>query len=614
VPRVEAFPQFRRYALHARYLWACGPGLSLLCVLLTFVSAGASAASLVTTGRLIAALSSADRSAVAWTIATAVSFVMVPVASSILAYTSRLISTRFTVLTCDATMEAGIHPYDIVHLEAPRTSGELETISEAPRDWLFQAGVDAAWTLLAIRLGGVGAFVIMASWSWWAPLLLAGTWLLYSRAFSRWSRTIFDGLLDLTGNDRRRASYLRDLLIGASAAKEVRLFGLTDLLLSRHFTTWHNQQQLVWAHRNSSVKGTLLVLAAPVAAGTIVLTALVIDVGRGAVAAGLLVTLLQSVSAMAAFGPHTDPQTALAHTMSRISGLDRIRSAQGLPHLPRSARSPVTTAPRVQPGEPVPAAIELVDVTFGYPSAERPTLNGLNLEIPAGQSLALVGVNGAGKSTLIKLLCGLYRPDSGSIRVDGGDPGTDEAARARLAVIFQDFVRYHLPLRENVGVGLDQQVLERALRDAGGDEILGRLERGLETVLSSEYDGGTDLSGGQWQRIALARALAALATGAGVLVLDEPTAALDIRAEAALFDRFLAVARGATTILVSHRLSSVRHAERIVVLADTGAGARIVEDGDHAQLLRSEGLYADLFTLQASRFARRSPQVGEVSR
>ncbi|MEQ4207404.1 ABC transporter ATP-binding protein [Actinopolymorpha sp. B9G3] len=603
MPRVAAFPLIRRYALHARYLWACGLGLCLLCVLLTLVSAGASAASLVTTGRLISALSGRESSAIAWTVATTVSLLLVPIASSILAFTSRLLSTRFTVMLCEATMEVGLHPYGIAHLEGPRTTGELETVGEAPRDWLFQAGIDAAWTLLAIRLGGIGAFVVLATWSWWAPCLLAGTWLLYSRAFSRWSSTIFDGLLELTGNDRRRASYLRDLLMGSAGAKEVRLFGLTGLLLTRHVTAWNNAQHLVWASRNSSVKGTLLVLVAPMAAGATILVALIVDVERGVVGAGLLVTLLQAVSAMAAFGPHTDPQTALAHTMSRISVLDRIRSEQGLPHLPRPARRPVTTAPRERPEEPVPAAIRLVDVAFTYPSAERPTLNGLNLEVPAGQSLALVGVNGAGKSTLIKLLCGLYRPDGGLIRVDGGDPGTDEAARRRLAVIFQDFVRYHLPLRDNVGVDLDQQVLERALRDAGGDEIVGRLEDGIETVLSAEYDGGTDLSGGQWQRIALARALAALGTGAGALVLDEPTAALDIRAEAALFDRFLAVARGATTMLVSHRLSSVRRAERIVVLADTGAGARIVEDGDHAELLRANGLYAELFTLQASRFA-----------
>ena len=233
----------------------------------------------------------------------------------------------------------------------------------------------------------------------------------------------------------------------------------------------------------------------------------------------------------------------------------------------------------------------------------------MDLQVPAGQSLAIVGVNGAGKSTLIKLLCGLYRPEAGVVRIDGIDPGVQESARRRVAVIFQDFVHYHVSLHDNVGFGAlshlgDQSVLERALGDAGGLSLLKELETGWDTVLSSDYQGGTDLSGGQWQKVALARALAALEEGAGLLVLDEPTAALDVRAEAALFGRFWQVTRGATTILVSHRLSSVRHAERVVVIdRAAGGGRRVVEDGTHDQLVAAGGSYAKLFRIQAARFA-----------
>jgi ATP-binding cassette subfamily B protein len=241
-------------------------------------------------------------------------------------------------------------------------------------------------------------------------------------------------------------------------------------------------------------------------------------------------------------------------------------------------------------------------VRFTYRGRVLPTLDGLTLHVPAGQSLAIVGENGAGKSTLIKLLCGLYEPDAGAVTLDGGM--TPVQARGRIAVIFQDFVRYRLPLRENVAFGHlplagDAAALNAALRDAGAGELLTRLPKGWDTVLSREFEGGADLSGGQWQRVALARALAAVRGGAGLLILDEPTASLDVRAETELFDRFLELTRGVTTILVSHRLSSVRRADRIVVVGE----GRVVEDGSHDDLMRAGGRYAEMYSLQARRFA-----------
>lgn len=254
----------------------------------------------------------------------------------------------------------------------------------------------------------------------------------------------------------------------------------------------------------------------------------------------------------------------------------------------------------IAPAEKV--ALRMEGVSFTYPGRERPTLDGLTLDVPAGQSLAIVGENGAGKSTLIKLLCGFYPVDGGRITMDGGR--TPLQARGRVAVIFQDFVRYPLTLRENVAFGClplaeDTAAVEGALRDAGGGALPGRLPRGWETVLSRELEGGAELSGGQWQRVALARALTAVRGGAGLLILDEPTASLDVRAETELFERFLEVTRGVTTILVSHRLSSVRRADRIVVID----GGRVVEDGPHDALMKEDGRYAAMFRLQAQRFA-----------
>ncbi|HWI03108.1 MAG TPA: ABC transporter ATP-binding protein, partial [Acidimicrobiales bacterium] len=244
-------------------------------------------------------------------------------------------------------------------------------------------------------------------------------------------------------------------------------------------------------------------------------------------------------------------------------------------------------------------------VRFAYPGTTRDVFTDLDLTIHPGTSLAIVGGNGAGKTTLIKLLARMHEPQGGIIRVDGTplDHFDPAAWRRRLAVIFQDFVRYELPAADNVGfggVGLlgDDRALSAAATKAGAADLIHRLPAGWDTPLNRQYTGGADLSGGQWQRVALARALFAVEAGAGILVLDEPTANLDVRAEAALFEDFLDLTRGLTTILISHRFSTVRHADRIVVLE----GGCVVEDGSHDELLAAGGRYAGMFRLQAARF------------
>ena len=239
--------------------------------------------------------------------------------------------------------------------------------------------------------------------------------------------------------------------------------------------------------------------------------------------------------------------------------------------------------------------IRFRDVTFAYPGG-TPVLDGFDLTIPAGTSLAIVGQNGAGKTTLAKLLCRLYDPQNGAIEIDGIDVRDLDLTewRTRLAAVFQDFTRFELSLRDNVAPSGAPDDVVLSVLDAAGASKLAR----LDTVLARGYDDGIELSGGQWQRVALARALCAVKEGAGVVLLDEPTAQLDVRGEAEIFERILAATRHCTTILISHRFSTVRHVDRICVLEK----GKVVEFGTHAELMALNGRYRTMFDLQAQRF------------
>jgi ATP-binding cassette subfamily B protein len=497
-------------------------------------------------------------------------------------------------------------------LDDPDRADRLQAVREAERRGVLQRTASSLSTLAATRVRGVGAFVVLLAFAWWAPLLLAGAWYLTNRAFLK----VMENSIKFDNSEGpmrlRRAEYVRSLALGASAAKEVRVFGLGDWVVNRYGEAWLDALRLMWHARRSSrglSTGTALALA--VSHG-IVLGALALAASRGELTAAALVVFVQAVIATVDLGIAGDQQFFLAQSLATAERVAKLTADTPPPSVENETtlRADASAAAPASPAPTQRVALRLDGVRFTYRGRERPTLDGLTLEVPAGQSLAVVGENGAGKSTLIKLLCGLYTPQEGSIALDGGV--SPREARGRVAAIFQDFARYPLSLRENVGFGHlplagDTAALQAALDDAGAGDLPGRLPHGWDTVLSREYERGTDLSGGQWQRVALARAFAAVRGGAGLLILDEPTASLDVRAETELFERFLEVTRGVTTILVSHRLSSVRRADRIVVIDD----GRVVEDGSHDALLAAGGRYATMFRLQAERFAAAPAGVGE---
>ncbi|MEV6799735.1 ABC transporter ATP-binding protein [Micromonospora rifamycinica] len=409
---------------------------------------------------------------------------------------------------------------------------------------------------------------------------------------------------------RRESRYLRGLAMGPAAAKELRVFGLTDWLTERYRQVYRRALAPVWAERRRIYLRPYLVYTAVGLTGVAAVLALAgARAAAGVIDLAGLALVLQAVMALIRLGefyPDSDTQTQYGmNAESAVTAFERSMARYAEPAETGRAGPPADTGRAGPPAATAPA-IDFSGVHFGYPGAARPVLDGLDLHIPAGKCTALVGMNGAGKTTLVKLLARLYSPTAGTVRADGVDLA-DLPARdwqRRIAVVFQDFVRYELSAAANIGFGAvehldDRAGIRRAAQAAGLLDTLDTLPDGLDTLLSRAYEGGVDLSGGQWQRIAIARALFALYHGSTVLVLDEPTAALDVRAEAEFFARFAELTRGRTTILISHRLSSVRRADRIVLL-DRG---QVVEQGSHDELMAADGRYAAMFALQAERFA-----------
>ena len=530
--------------------------------------------------------------------AVAVVFVLTQVLTPLHQAVSANLGWQTAAWLYDRLTIACVRPPGLAHLEDPALASDITMardfdlgISGPP----LAISMDFIAAGLVELIAGLACAAVLASFAWWAPLVLAGAWLA-THWLLRESGVWKDRNTDAVREAQRHADYAYRLAVDAPAAKEMRLFGLAGWTLDRFRRHRRQLHDLRWQATRLRERPLAASLAVVGIANAIVFGVAAVDVAAGELALAQVVTFAAAAFGVSsiAFGGLSwalDGAAAPAAAVLRLGGAMAQRGA-----LAKASATPAAAAelPRRE--------IRFRNVAFAYPTKpEQVVLDGFDLTIPAGSSLAIVGQNGAGKTTLAKLLCRLYEPTGGAIEADSIDlRQLDLAAwRQRVTAVFQDFARFELPLKDNVApAGAPDAVIERALAQAGAADLAN-----LDTILAKGYDGGIDLSGGQWQRVALARALAATQAiegrpGAGVILLDEPTAQLDVRGEAEIFNRILQATEGITTILISHRFSTVRHADRICVVEH----GRVVELGSHAELMALGGRYQTMFELQAQRF------------
>jgi ATP-binding cassette subfamily B protein len=519
---------------------------------------------------------------------------------------AELVSRRVDGAVRDWLAASSVAPAGIAPFEDQELLGELAMARQRldDRSWTPGQAVSGLATICSVYAQAFFAALLIAVFAspWVAVALLAGALVI------RRSHRI--GLVRSSAASKRRldlvrqAEYQRQVAFDGSAGREIRIFALAEWLARRYRKLSMDSLAATFAVRRA-VHGNRFI--PPVLIATILAVASLLWESHQAVAGHVpvrnLVILLQAGYMCLQVGNYFDEdwQTQfglMAH--GALEAFDKGMTARAEVDLARRWRGSrdVTAMPE--------ASLRFSNVSFHYPGSSEMVLDGLSLDIPVGKSLAIVGLNGAGKTTLVKLLAGFYEPSRGAILVDGIDLRELDlwAWQHNVAAIYQDFVRYEFSAAENIAF-TDAHAPEKleairwAADKAGILQDLDRLPKGLESPLSSSYSGGADLSGGQWQRVALARAIYSARRGARILVLDEPTANLDVRAEAEFVDQFMDILQDTTTIVISHRFATVRHADSIVVLE----GGSVTEHGTHQSLLDMGGRYQHLFQLQAERFA-----------
>jgi ATP-binding cassette subfamily B protein len=623
-PRVTLRELFEARVEIARLVPRAGPlltaGVALVNLVAGLLPVVFVLATSVMLGRVPAAVrgglhSSAWHSLLAVFAVAAAAFVVQQIVTPFATSLGEFVARRIDGQVYDDLMAASLRSPGVGPLEDQEALDDLRGAANA-LEFVVQSPGQACAGLLALiarytQLAGY-AVAVGVAYSWLAAAGLTAAVLLF-RYGQRGGLRKYIGLRFTLLPQEREIDYLRRLAIQPSAGKEIRIFGLTGWLRSTLRDTYLTWLRPVWAERRRlSLWPFIWFGLCGLTVAAVTFAAMGTDATHHSLTlTGFVLVIQASLGALrlGVYYPEADLATAVGMTAynrvhrfaARIEELTEGTAGPG---------PPADTQARIAVPDPV-REIRFDQVTFRYPGQQRAIFDGLDLTIPAGRCTAIVGLNGAGKTTLVKLLARLYDPAAGAVRADGTDIRCYpfDQWRAKIAVIFQDFARYEASAADNIAFGAigyreDRDGIRGAAEAVGLAQTLDGLPRGLGTPLARHLTGGVDLSGGQWQRIALARALFALRHGSPVVVLDEPTASLDVRAEAQFFDEFAGLTQGATTLLISHRFSTVRHADNIVVLA----GGGVLEQGSHEELIARGGRYAELFRLQADRFTE------EVSR
>lgn len=602
-------PPAKRWVIPALigYSFSEAPAVTTLTAVTAVLAGAAPVGITIAIGELVDGLTSAigqglgtpaARECYRWVALIVVLFFLTHLAESARTALGRALGRRVTGRLGERVMMAASEPATIGHLEDPAYLGRLGrargdgTIDMPPGEAVFGFSTRASMWVTSI-----GSAALLTRVTWGLGLIVFAIFVVIHSRLVRNYRIAVIETVNQT-EKLRRASYLRDVPTTPGAAREVRLFGLAAFFRDAYQSEWRPNMMEVWQRRREH---RLFVVVVVVVTGVTVASVfwyLGYRAATGRTTVGDLAIGGLAVRALLQVLRADDDDLRMGF------GSKAAAEAFAFPVVPVPV-VPVPVGPDKDPWPAPAATISCEDLRFCYGGAADEVLHGINLAIPAGQSLAIVGLNGAGKTTLARLIAGLDAPSGGSVRV-GGTPIEDANRRSwqrQVVAVFQDFGRYELTVRDNIAFGSlaqadDEEGLRAVARQAGLLKFIERLPNGWDTVMSSGFTGGVDASGGEWQRIAIARALFGLRHGARLLIMDEPAASLDARAEAQLYDTFHELTAGATTVAISHRFATVRKAERVVVL-DHG---QIIEDGTHEDLITAGGRYAELFRLQAKRF------------